>query len=365
MSVQSEIDRIITAVGNAYSKVLEKGGTVPASQTVANLATAIDSIPEGVGLELVSNVATGATVTATLGSKTVTGVSVDGQVRLKIPQEGKWTVSATSGAQVSVPQEVSVPATVDITLMTIQELNDTSWATIKQVSDANMGANFWSVGDCKQITMSGKVSDGLTLTNYTAWVFIIGFNHNAEREGNGIAFQGFKATKNGTPVCLVDSGYNSAKTSGTWFNMNNAKTNAGGWEASLMRKNVMPLIKAAFPSDLKAVIKPSTIFTTQGGGNDACTATEDEVFLLAEFEVFGANSWASTHEPNYLKQYAYYSAGNSKKMYKHDTTATAARWWGRSPISGYSDRFCYVNTAAAAAGRYATDSYGVSPCFKV
>ena len=47
MSVQSEIDRIITAVGNAYSKVSERGGTVPASQTVANLATAIDSIPAG------------------------------------------------------------------------------------------------------------------------------------------------------------------------------------------------------------------------------------------------------------------------------------------------------------------------------
>ena len=49
MSVQSEIDRVITAVGNAYSKVSEKGGTVPASQTVANLATAIDSIPAGGG----------------------------------------------------------------------------------------------------------------------------------------------------------------------------------------------------------------------------------------------------------------------------------------------------------------------------
>ena len=49
MSVQSEIDRIITAVGDAYSKVSEKGGTVPASQTVANLATAIGSIPAGGG----------------------------------------------------------------------------------------------------------------------------------------------------------------------------------------------------------------------------------------------------------------------------------------------------------------------------
>ena len=54
MSVQSEIDRIITAVGNAYIKVSGKGGTVPASQTVSNLATAIDSIPAGAGDMLAS-----------------------------------------------------------------------------------------------------------------------------------------------------------------------------------------------------------------------------------------------------------------------------------------------------------------------
>ena len=318
----------------------------------------------GGGLELVANVETGATVTATLGSKTVTGVSVDGQVRLEIPQEGKWTVSATSGALVSVTQEISVPATIDIALVS-QDLNDNSWATIKQLSDANMGANFWSVGDCKEVTMNGKVSDGLTLTNYTAWVYIIGFNHNAEREGNGIAFQGFKATKNGTPVCLTDSGYSSSKTSGTWFNMNNAQTNSGGWQASLMRKNVMPLIKAAFPADLRAVIKPSTIFTAQGSGNGACTATEDDVFLLAEYEVFGIRKNASTQEPTYLKQYSYYSAGNSKKMYKHNATATAAIWWERSPNSGSVRYFCAVITDGSTTVGDAYYSYGVSPCFKV
>lgn len=318
----------------------------------------------GGGLELVANVDTGATVTATLGSKTVTGVSVGGQARLKIPQEGKWTVSATSGLLVSIPQEISVPATVDIALVS-QELNDTSWATIKQVSDANMGANFWSVGDCKEVTMNGKVSDGLTLTNYTAWVFIIGFNHNAEREGNGIAFQGFKATKNGTPVCLTDSAYDSYKTSGTWFNMNNSQTNSGGWKASLMRKNVMPLIKAAFPSDLKAVIKPSTIFTTQGKGDGACTATEDDVFLLAEYEIFGARSDASTQEPNYLKQYSYYSAGNSKVKYNHNDTATAADWWERSPASVNSSNFCHVTKRGIASTLGAVYSNGVSPAFKI
>lgn len=318
----------------------------------------------GGGLELVANVADGATVTATLGSKTVTGVSVDGQARLKIPQEGKWRVSAASGVQVSVPQEVSVPATVDIVLVS-PELNDTSWEVIKQSSDANIGANFWSVGDCKQITMNGKVSDGLTLTNYSAWVFIIGFNHNSGREGNGITFQGFKATKNGTPVCLTDSGYNNQKTSGSWINMNNSNTNTGGWASSHMRSAVMPLIKAAFPADLKAVIKASTIFTAPDKGNIELTATDDDVFLLAEYEVFGSRTYASKQEPNYLKQYSYYSAGNSKVKYRHNATGSSAIWWERSPSSDYPNFFCRVDTNGSAYTYNAYYSYGVSPAFKV
>lgn len=325
----------------------------------------------GGGLELVANVETGATVTAKLGSKTVTGVSVGGQARLKIPQEGKWTVSAVSGALVSAPQEISVPATVDIALVK-QELNDNSWAAIKQVSNANMGANFWSVGDCKEVTMNGKVSNGLTLTSYSAWVFIIGFNHNAEREGNGIAFQGFKATKNGTPVCLVDSRYNN-QCSSVWFCMNaslasGAATNAGGWASCGMRNDIMPLIKTAFPSDLQTVIKTSTIYTDNTGNGIAGvapTATQDDVFLLAEYEVFGARTYASTQEPTYLKQYAYYSAGNSKVKYRHNATDTDVRWWERSPASSYSSSFCAVIAAGSANYYNASISLGVSPAFKV
>ena len=245
-----------------------------------------------------------------------------------------------------------------------QVLDENSWSAIKLVSSLGAGQNLWAVGDCKQITMNGKVSDGLTLTNYSAWVYIIGFNHNSEKEGNGIAFQGFKATKNGTPVCLTDSYCDSDITSGTVFNMNNNNTNVGGWSSSHMRSAVMPLIKAAFPADLRAVIKPSTIFTTQGRGNGACTSTDDEVFLLAEYEVFGTTTNASTQEPNYLKQYAYYSAGNSKVNYWHNDTSTAVDWWERSPYSG-GQGFCAVTASGSADYYSATFSEGVSPCFKV
>lgn len=47
MSVQNEIDRIITAVEAAHTKVAEKGGTTARPYLVGNLADAIGTIPEG------------------------------------------------------------------------------------------------------------------------------------------------------------------------------------------------------------------------------------------------------------------------------------------------------------------------------
>ena len=246
-----------------------------------------------------------------------------------------------------------------------QVLDENSWSAIKLVSSLGVGESLWSVGDCKEVTLNGNVSDGLTLSNYSAWVYIIGFNHNAEREGNGIAFQGFKATKNGTPVCLVDNAVGSNKTSGTWFNMNNSRSNTGGWQASSMCAAVMPLIKASLPADLQAVIKTSTIYTAAGSGDIACTASDDDVFLLGEYEVFGTRSYATSQEPNYLKQYAYYSAGNSKVKYRHNSTGSAARWWLRSPEASSPDAFCVVDTGGDANLYVAYRSWGVSPCFKV
>lgn len=220
--------------------------------------------------------------------------------------------------------------------------------------------------------MNGTVSSGLALSNYTAWVYIIGFDHNKERQGTGIAFQGFKATDKGTPVCLVDSGYDSVPrhTGEPWFSMNESDTNSGGWEASEMRIKIMPLIKAAFPSDLQAVIKTSTIYTDNVGGNSGSieanvTAAQDDVYLLAEYEIFGSNSYANTYEASKQQQYAYYAAGNSKVKYKNNDTASAAFWWERSPNSGNSTGFCNVRTDGSFNLYYASVSSGVSPCFKV
>ena len=109
MSIQSEIDRIITAVGAAYDAVESKGGTVPAAQTIGGLAAAVSTISTGIALQLIVTVSAGATVTATNGSKTISGTADStGVCTLTVPEPGTWSVSATLGGQTSNTKSVSI-----------------------------------------------------------------------------------------------------------------------------------------------------------------------------------------------------------------------------------------------------------------
>lgn len=47
MAISTELTKLNTNILNAYTKVGEKGGTVPANKNTSNLSSAIDSIPTG------------------------------------------------------------------------------------------------------------------------------------------------------------------------------------------------------------------------------------------------------------------------------------------------------------------------------
>ena len=330
------------------------------------------------------------TITATSSNTSVATVSVSGTT-LTIKSVNTSNGSATITVKVAAGTNHTAPSnkTISVTASFVSTtLNDNTWATISDVASKGTGANYWSVGQCKAVSVSGTV--GTRSISGTYYVYILGFAHNGA--SNTIDFGTFKtALTGGTDICLIDGKYNSDSTNGTkYFNMNHSSnTNSGGWKGCDLRYDVLgstntndgnagtttatsPVsgtLMAALPSDLRAVMKPMTIYTDNTGGASNTAAgistSVDYLPLLAEFEIFGSRTYANQYEQNYQKQYTYYSSGNSKVKYKHNSTGSAAWWWGRSPSYHYSLAFCLVYTNGSASSSDASYSYGVAPAFRV
>ena len=254
-------------------------------------------------------------------------------------------------------------------------LNENDWDVISAVSTAGDGENYWSVGDRKEIILDGTVGH-LTLSNFTTYAFIIGFNHNSSVEGSGrIHFQlGKTALSGGTDIAFCDSSYMSSVSATGYFSMNKISTNSGGWERSQMRNNICGTslssysgtIIAVIPAALRAVLKSVTKYTNNTGKSteaSAVTETTDYFFLLSEYEVFGSCTYANTNEASKQAQYAYYSAGNSKVKYNHSETSTAVYWWLRSPSASQSNIFVGVDTGGTVGGAGSRYSIGFTPGF--
>ena len=317
-------------------------------------------------------------VSASSSNTNVATVSVSGTtvtVTAKAKGTATITVKVAEGTNHTAPANRT--CSVSVTLPTTS-LNDNTWATIKEVSDAGQGENYWSVGDTKRITINGKVGN-FTFSNLAIDAFIIGFNHNSSREGtNRIHFQIGKI--GGKDVCLCDSQYGSGQSGNGYFNMNPNNSNSGGWNGSYMRKTLLGnsgtpssppanSMLAALPSDLRAVMKSVTKYSDNTGGSpdnaSYVTSTTDYLFLLAEFEYHGARSYANSAEKNFQLQYSYYKAGNSKVKYKHGETGTAASHWCRSVYVGTTSGFCLVYTYGSAHYSSASISWGAAPGFAV
>lgn len=317
------------------------------------------------------------TVTASSGSTNIATVSVSGTtITVTAKATGSATITVNVGADTNYTAPSSKTFTVAVTLVS-KTLSSNSWAVIKAVSDAGQGANYWSVGDTKRITLNGKVG-AYTFSNFNVDVFILGFNHNSSKEGsNRIHFQIGKVS--GKAVALCDSQYNGSGSS-AMFHMNSSDSNSGGWNGSYMRKTLLGnsntpastlenSLMAALPSDLLAVMKTVTKYTdnTGDGSNSSgnVTSTTDYLFLLAEFEVFGTRYYANQYEQNSQKQYEYYKAGNSRVAYNHSAVSTAVWWWLRSACYHGSDYFCDVDTDGSYDSGSAYYSAGLRPGFAV
>lgn len=375
-----------TAAGGSCVLKLPEAGTWSVSATLNGQTSNTQSISVkdsyAVTLTFFSatitvTVDSGASVVLKKGGTTVQSKTSTGTAVFTVTETGTYTVEATKNGQTvsGTVNVVSGTTSYSLTLSFVSStLNNNDWATIKAVSDKGEGANYWSIGDRKAVTLNGTVG-ALSLSNLTTYAFIIGFNHNSAVEGaNRIHFQLAKtALSGGTDVALCDSYYDNT---GGGFRMNTSQTNSGGWNASNMRKNICGTslssysgtILAVIPAALRAVLKSVTKYTDNTGNSSeasAITATTDYFFLLSEYEVFGTISRGNTNEASKQAQYSYYSAGNSKVKYKHSATSTAVLWWLRSPRASGSYFFVYVRTDGTVNGTSAYYSYGFAPGFCV
>ena len=75
---------------------------------------------------------------------------------------------------------------------------------------------------------------------------------------------------------------------------------------------------------------------------------------MSEIEIFGSTTYSFAGEG---KQYDYYKAGNSKVK---NCSGSAYAWWERSPYSGDSISFCFVDSNGGAYGFFAGSSVGVA-----
>lgn len=276
----------------------------------------------------------GTTVTMSKGGKTLTATAQSNGYAVLYPTElGDWTiVYVFDGSQKTRVYTLEVIGIVYIYPFVVGDtLNDTTWDNIAIVSKLGKAQDYWKVGDTKTVAVNG--------VNYQFQ--IIGFDHDTLTTKDGTR------TKAGITFQMVDC-------LNTTYSMNGSNTNSGGWNGSTMRTSTMATLLNQLSSDLKSVLKFVNKVTSKGDNQSGLETTSDKLFLLSEIEVFGATQYSYAGEG---KQYEYYTAGNStiKKV-----NGSANGWWERSPRSGYTTDFCYVNGGGSATISFASSSRGVS-----
>lgn len=260
----------------------------------------------------------------------------------------------------NIQYKVITPVSSTLSANTPEDIRDTV--------AAGVASNYWSVGDKIGIQLSGTVGS-LTL-NGTYYAYVIGFNHNSIREGSNTLHLQFAKNASNVSIAFVDSDYCSYEYANTnRFSMTTGSSNSGGWASSTMRTKRCAEFLAAMPTDWQDVIASCTKYSDNTGGSSTAssyvTATSDKIWLLSEFEVQGARTYANSNEKNYQKQYTYYSNGNSKIKYKHSSTSTSCYWWLRSVYASSSLIFCNVHVGGTANYAETYLSLGFAPGFMI
>lgn len=385
--------------------VIDLTGDSVTPETLLQGATAHDAsgaaitgtMVRGTELKIIVTVESGATVTATKGSLSVSGTSVNGTCTLTVPEAGTWSVTATLNGETSNTKSVTFTdrytmsltffsATITVTVAsgasvvlkkdgtTLQ--SKTSTGTV--VFTVNETGTYTVEATKSGQTVTGSVNVVSSTTSYAltlnflndsfannSWASIIAACHSGSVPSSWVVGNSKTMTINGTGY-LVDiigknhdtyaSGGKAPLTFqlhdcyGEIKTMNSSRVNVGGWTGCEMRTTHLPEILALMPTEVQNGIREVNKLTSADSQNQSIRTTADKLFLLSEIEIFGVVFYSFSGEGT---QYDYYKAGNSKVK---EISGSSSSWWERSPYAYNSAGFCYVYDTGIAS-TYSANAY--------
>lgn len=278
----------------------------------------------------------GTSISATLGSKTVSGtIPAAGVLEMSLGKVGQWTVKATSGSY-SFTQQVKAFAygITEIWALAKKAFYDCTTTEIQAIAQSGMASQYWAIGDYHKITMKDDEEIEVAIAD---------FNHDVTPGGETI------------PVTLLMKNcFKTIRTVGT------SATNTGGWTNSNFRTSTLPSILSNFPDEWQNIMTTAQKKTSQGVSNATIVTSDDKVWLLSQIELSGSNGQSYAGEGT---QYPIFT-DNASRIKRVNNSAN--NYWSRSPASGSSQSFCYVDSLGnPALSSAAQNSMGISLGFCV
>lgn len=215
-----------------------------------------------------------------------------------------------------------------------------TWEQIAAASADGTASEIYSLGDTKDITISGIGTMTLEIAD---------FDHDYLSGSTS-------ASKSGISMITRDLLPNTRQ-------MNSSDTNVGGFPASALYDYLNGTILNGLPSELRSALK--TIYKWYGTGNNTTNGQWHgcKVWIPLEYEMFGTTNHAPSteHSTGNARKYPIFT-DNASRIKKLNNGSGSAQWyWEASPRASGAAAFCGVNSDGTASRGNANASRGV--CF--
>ncbi|MDD5888444.1 MAG: DUF6273 domain-containing protein [bacterium] len=223
---------------------------------------------------------------------------------------------------------------------------DDDWATIAAVAKSGKYAEYYNVGDTKEVDLGSLGKHTVRIANTST---------PAE-----CSQEGFSQTACGFVLEFTD-----VITSHV---MNSTGTNVGGWPASSMRSYLSTDIYNALPTDLQNAIMDTKVVSGHGSSDSTNFTSTDKLYLLEPKEVYGYNGGTAHRATRQLDYYLAQGVPTSNRSGAiKQRNGSNYWWWLRAANSNYGNSF--YNVKSTGDWEYLSDYHntamGVSPAFRI